>query len=86
MDKVVQEGCSAAEHKAVTDRRLRPWFAVAYITRLRAYGLLLQPRPTASLHRQAGCSSVTPAPVHMAHYVQTDDVIAVAAESSHGHT
>ena len=47
MDKVVQEGCSAVEHKAVTDHRLHPWFAVAYIIRLRAYGLLLQPRPTA---------------------------------------
>ena len=33
---------------AVTDRRLRPRFATAYIIRLRAYGLqLLQPQLTA---------------------------------------
>jgi len=29
------------------DRRRRPRFATAYIIRLQAYGLLLQPRPTA---------------------------------------
>ena len=34
-------------NKAVTDRRLRPRFATAYIIMLRAYGLLLWRRPTA---------------------------------------
>ena len=33
-------------NKAVTDRRLRPRFAIADIIQLPAYGLLLQPRPS----------------------------------------
>ena len=49
----------------MTDHILRPRFATAYIIRLRAYGLLLQPPTTAWLHHQVGwlfqCYTGTPA-------------------------
>jgi len=95
---------SSINNMTVTDRMLRPRFAVAYIIklaawhsgrtsvsdwqtfpvlrstckrvwenfyiiRLRAYGLLLQPRPSCT-SRLTGCSSVTPTPQHVAHYLQ----------------